>query len=346
MSFTLEELVVPADITPDWIAMVRVRNDVEADAVGNRDLSREPGELLPKWQNPLERKRAVLARVNGEVVARGVYETEADSPAAWVSVEVLPAFRERGIGSALHDRLVEFARTEGKTVMQDYVTERVSDATTVIPSPTGFGSVPRDTASSRFLLKHGYVLEQVGRMSRLELPVDVSALLREASAAAGPDYEIRSFTHGTPDDLLADMALLRQSMGSDAPSAGMETADVWTAERVRADDEAMKSSPRTMLTAMAHYLPTGEVAGYTEMDIPPENHRPIAQGDTIVLSAHRGHRLGMLLKVSNILRLSDVAPGHPAITSSNAEDNIHMLAVNEKIGFVAWASMGAWKKVL
>jgi hypothetical protein len=54
----------------------------------------------------------------------------------------------------------------------------------------------------------------------------------------------------------------------------------------------------------------------------------------------------MLLKVANINHLAEFAPGHPAITSSNAEDNTHMLAVNEAIGFVGWASMGAWKKDL
>ena len=346
MSFTIDELAIPSEVTHDWRAMVRVRNEVKAEAVGNSDLAIEPDELLPRWQNPHERKRAVVARVDGEIVARAVYETEDDSPAAWVSVEVLAPFRGRGIGSALHESVVEFARAEGKAVLQVYVTEAASTTTDVIPSPTGFGSVPRDVASSRFLVTHGYALEQVGRMSRLDLPVDVSALRQESMDAAGPAYALRGYLGRTPEELLSDIAALRQSMGTDAPSAGMETESEWTAERVRADDDAVASSPRTWLTVIAHHVPSGEVAGYTELDIPPERDRPVAQGDTIVLAAHRGHRLGMLLKVANIEQLEEVAPGHPAITSSNAEDNTHMLAVNEAVGFVAWASLGAWKKVL
>jgi len=346
MAFTVEEIVVPAEVTADWAAMVHLRNDVVAELVGNRDLSREPAELLPGWQNPHEVKRGVLARVDGEIVGRGVYETESDAAAAWVTVEVLPPFRGQGIGAALHERLLAYAREEGKTSMQKYVTEAVSDTEDVIPSPTGFGSVPRDTVSSRFLLKHGYVLEQVGRMSRLDLPLDVTAFLQQARDAAGPDYTVVTYTGRTPEHLLEDMALLRQSMGTDAPSAGMDNESIWTAERVRADDDAAELSPRTMLYAMVHHTPSGEVAGYTELDVPPETDRTVAQGDTIVVKAHRGHRLGMLLKVANIAALEAVAPGHPAITTSNAVDNVHMLAVNEAVGFTAWANMGAWKKEL
>lgn len=346
MTFTVDDLVVPAAVTPEWEAMVRLRNEIEAESVGNFDLAREPEELLPRWHNPLEHKRMVLARVGGQIVGRGVYETDAESPAAWVSVQVLPGHRNHGIGSALHERVVEFARSEGKTALQDYVIEKVSATTDVIPSPTGFGSVPRDSASTRFLLKLGYVLEQVGRMSRLDLPVDVSQRLTEAFETTGPDYAIRTYTGRTPEDLLDDIAVLRQSMGTDAPSAGLETETLWTAERVRADDDAFEASPRMLLTTVVHHLPTGEVAGYTEIDIPPETDRPVAQGDTIVVSSHRGHRLGMLLKVVNMARLQEVSPGHPSITSSNAEENRHMLAVNEAVGFIPWATMGAWKKTL
>ena len=346
MDVTVEELVVPVEPDADWIAMVRLRNDVVAEAVGSRDLSREPGELLPNWQNPHEVKHGLLARVDGRIVGRGVYETQSDASAAWVSIEVLPEFRGRGIGSALHERLHTYALEEGKTSMQKYLTEAFSDTTDVIPSPTGFGAVPRDRASSRFLLKHGYVLEQVGRMSRLNLPVDVSLHLQQARDAAGPDYTVVTYAGRTPEHLLEDMALLRQSMGTDAPSAGLDNESIWTAERVRADDDAYELSPRTMLFAMVHHSPTGEVAGYTELDVPPETDRAVAQGDTIVVKAHRGHRLGMLLKVANIAALEQVAPGHPAITTSNAVDNVHMLAVNEAVGFTAWATMGAWKKAL
>jgi len=61
---------------------------------------------------------------------------------------------------------------------------------------------------------------------------------------------------------------------------------------------------------------------------------------------HRGRRLGMLLKLANIEHLQRLRPGHPAIVTYNAEENRHMLDVNEAVGFVPIGREGAWKKTL
>jgi len=352
MKFRIEELAIPETVTDDWTEMVRVRNDIEALAVGNRDLAIEPDELLPHWLNPSEPKRLLVARVDGHIVARGIYEVSLEDfdTTAWLSVEVLDTYRRSGIGAALYDGLVLWARADGKTVLQAYVPQKASDTDDVIPSPTGFGSVPRDSDSTRFLLERGFVLGQVERMSRLDLPVDpglLARLLSEATDAAGPDYRIISWSGSTPDAYLADLALLRTRMGTDAPSGALDAdLSVYTAERVREEDRLLESSPRVRLTVLAQHIPTGEVAGFSELSVPPELHRPVSQEDTIVLTEHRGHRLGMLLKVANIAHLERERPGHPAITTFNAEENRFMLSVNEAVGFVAWGYEGGWRKEL
>jgi hypothetical protein len=85
---------------------------------------------------------------------------------------------------------------------------------------------------------------------------------------------------------------------------------------------------------------------FNELSVPPETTRPVSQRDTLVLREHRGNRLGMLLKVDNIQALTDTHPGHPAITTGNAEENRYMLDVNEAVGFVAMAYESAWKKIV
>jgi hypothetical protein len=54
----------------------------------------------------------------------------------------------------------------------------------------------------------------------------------------------------------------------------------------------------------------------------------------------------MLLKVANLAHLERVSPGHPSVTTFNAEENRHMLSVNETLGFVPIAYEGAWRRDL
>lgn len=54
----------------------------------------------------------------------------------------------------------------------------------------------------------------------------------------------------------------------------------------------------------------------------------------------------MLLKVGNVAHLQRVRPGHPSILTFNAEENRHMLSVNEAVGFEPFGYEGARKREL
>lgn len=354
--FTVDEPAVPAAPGAagwdDFRAATGVRNAVEADAYGTDELALSAEELLPYWLNQdYAPARMLVARVAGEIVARGVYETrpEASSDVAWLVVEVLPAFRRRGIGTALADRLESIAAEEGRVRALVYAASREAPSER-LPSPTGFGSVPLANPEVRFLLARGYTLEQVERGSRLPLPVDEGELARHldgASVASGPDYAVHRWADRTPERWLDDMALLRTRMTTDAPSAGLEEPeDVWTVQRLIEEEEAFAAGPRTTLTAVVEHLPSGRLAGFTELSVPAETTRAVHQEDTLVLKEHRGHRLGMLLKIANLQGLAAERPGHPSVITFNAEENRHMLAVNEAVGFVPIGYEGAWKRVV
>jgi GNAT superfamily N-acetyltransferase len=354
--FAIEEVAgppAPGSVdAADFAATVEVHNAVEADGYGTDELAYRTAEILPGWlDRSYEPKRLFAARVDDRIVARAVYETLASdrTRTAWLEVQVLPEFRRRGIGTALADLLESIAHSESRSKLIAYAVSKKGPGKR-LAAPTGFGSVPRGNPEVRFLLGRGYTLEQVERGSRLALPVD-EPVLREryefAAAAAGEDYTVHSWTDRAPERWRDDVAALHTTMSTDAPSAGLqEPEDLWTAERILDDERREASSPRTSLVSAVEHVPTGRLAGFTELVAPAELDRPVEQDDTLVVKEHRGHRLGMLLKVANILKLQREKPGHPAIITFNAEENRHMLDVNEAVGFVPIGYEGAWKKLL
>ena len=351
---SIDEVVIPADLAEphaaDFIDAIDVGNTVNATGFGTSDINYEPAEELPLFLNPRQPMRMLVARCDGRIVGRGIYETQTGDGAdsAWLVTQVLPGFRGRGIGTALGDAVEALAASDGKKKALVY-TPIAASSKRQLPSPTGFGSVDADHADTRFLLNRGYRLEQVERASRLTLPVSgLASLVAEAERASGADYRVHCWQRPTPERWREDLARMVTRMSTDAPSAGLEEPeDVWTVERIiEADERSERLSPRQRLTAAVEHIQSRRLVGFTELSVPRQVGRAVDQYATLVTREHRGHRLGMLLKVANLAHLDRVAPGHPSVITFNAEENRHMLDVNDAVGFVAIASESAWRKDL
>ena len=52
----------------------------------------------------------------------------------------------------------------------------------------------------------------------------------------------------------------------------------------------------------------------------------------------------MLLKIANLRALDAIVPAPQLVYTFNAEENRHMLDVNEAVGFRAVGHTGAWRK--
>ncbi len=353
-AFTIDEVVIPDDIRqPDafsFVVAIEVGNAVETIGYGTSDLNYEPVEALPHYLSPHEPIRMLVAKVDGRIVARGLYETRVGEAAdsAWLNAQVLPEFRGLGIGTALADAVEGLAASDNKKKALVYA-PIPSSSGSQLPSPTGFGSIDADHESTRFLQRRGYSFEQVERASRLTLPVDgLDELVVDAERASGTDYRVHFWERPTPERWREDLAHMATRMSTDAPTAGLEEPeDVWTVERlIETEERSMRLDPRRMLTAAVEHIPTGRLVAFTELSVPTQVGRAVDQWATLVVREHRGHRLGMLLKVANLAHLERVAPGHPSVMTFNAEENRHMLDVNEAVGFVPIASESAWRKDL
>lgn len=350
----IEELVIPASMDAPGAAafaeMVDVRNAIETQVMGTDALNCSARELLPVYQAQEDQPiRLFVARVGGRIVGRGIlsWQAEEGATASWVDVEVLPEHRRRGIGTALADHLSAIALASGRPTLQsDAIHTRPGTGRRVEP-PTGFGWLSADDPGARFLLGRGYRLEQVARISALRLPVDPALLAEQraaAQAAAGDDYRVVAWTGPTPAERVADIVTLKTRMSTDAPSADLDLSEErWDAGRVARWDRKLADSGRERLTVAAEHVPTGRLAGFNELYLPADRARPVSQEDTLVLAEHRGRRLGLLLKVANLQRLAEVSPSSPMVTTFNAEENRHMLDVNEAVGFVPIGYEGGWK---
>ncbi len=349
----IRELAIPDAVgAPGWVDFVTaigIHFGNEALSYGTDELAFTPAEalsLLLDQENQPTRLFAARDRERMVGVARYEVEPGDDPRTAWMMVDVLPGARQFGVGAALSEKLLGVARADGIRKSIVYAVSPYG-AGERVPSPTGFGSVPMDNPEVRFLVGAGYRLEQVVRASRLELPANVTLPLPSSIDPAGPEFALHSWVDRTPEKWLAEMASLRQVMSVEDSSAGLdEPEETWTVERLLAHEDRLAASPRTLLTTAVEHVPTGAIAGFTTLSVPSEPDRTIAQEDTLVRREHRGHRLGMLLKVANLVEVQRLAPGHPAVITFNAEENRHMLDINERVGFVPIGYEGAWRRDL
>lgn len=354
-TFSIQELSIPATLdepaATEFVEMVRVRNAIEADLLGSDALAYTPAELLPIYLAvDYEPKRIFVAKVDGRTVGRSIVEwsTADGTSSSWLVTEVLQQFRGRGIGAALFAEVENLAIASGRPTLQVEAMHTTTNGGERLACPTGFGDLPITDPGVQFLTHRGYRLEQIERASMLALPLDSASIDRafdQAIAAAGDTYSLLSWTGATPQQWVADLIILRTRMSTDAPYAGLDMdEEPWDEARIVSHDRTKSADGRVSLTVAVKDERTGRLAGFSELSVPADRSRPAQQDDTLVLAEHRGHRLGMLMKLANLIALQELRPLPPMITTFNAEENRHMLDVNEAIGFRPFGKAGCWRK--
>ncbi len=274
-------------------------------------------------------------------------------------VNVGAADRGRGIGTALAERAEAIARESGRRLIvswSDHAAEPPEptgpgDAPVLRP-PTGSGRIP-DDAASRFARRLGYALEQAERHSVLDLPADgalLDALEARAAAAAGREYRVVTWADAAPAEWVDACGVLFTRMSTDVPLGGLDVEeDVWDASRVRDFERTHAAAGHRLLVAAAEHVPTGTLAAFTVLVVRPgtgDDLDAVFQDATLALKEHRGHRLGMLVKVANVRAVRAAFPRAERIHTWNAEENGHMLAINVAMGFRAAGISAAWQKRL
>jgi GNAT superfamily N-acetyltransferase len=338
-----------------FIAASDLSNIVEREVWGNDDHC-HTAQTRFEGSRPSEyEERAMFLAYEGEqVVGKAVVDIPLTDnlQTGYAFVLVHPGCRRRGLGSALYEAVEAYARSRGRSTIMGWADHRAGFDKTddVLVPATGAGAFPAGSLAARFATSHGFTLAQVDRCS--VLPVDwdratLDTLAADAAQTAGQDYELVDWVDRCPDDLLEQYAQLRRTMSTDVPMGELDwEVEVWDGARVRESEHRLAREGGSSLVRAVLHRPSGQLIGHTILERRSEKPDTVYQEDTLVLSSHRGHRLGMWLKAANLLAVVDVWPEIRRIYTWNAEENRHMLAVNLELGFVPEGYTAAWQKKL
>jgi GNAT superfamily N-acetyltransferase len=185
---------------------------------------------------------------------------------------------------------------------------------------------------------------------RLDLTaLDVAAhdtLLADARDHA-TDYILVQWISPMPDEHLVDCAVLEGRMSTDMPLDDLQwEPEVYDSERLRRRNETVAARGIRQYSSAAQHTATGELVGMSTLARLATLHEHVDQWETIVLEEHRGHRLGMLLKIENLRFARREEPQLRFIDTVNADSNVAMLRVNHALGFEAVRPWGEWELLL
>ena len=169
-------------------------------------------------------------------------------------------------------------------------------------------------------------------VTRLDQPRLDDSLAEAYRRAAG--YRLVRWRGAAPEEYVADVAYLEGRLLIDAPLGDLEwEPEQVDAERIRGTEGRSRRGaaavpPRRACTRR----PAGWSPGHCSTWAPTADWHAWQQ-ITLVDPAHRGHRLGLLVKIENLRYVLAHEPALRAIDTWNAASNSYMIAINEQLGF-------------
>ena len=229
---------------------------------------------------------------------------------------VHPAVRRRGIGRELARHAAQRAAENERSILDSVVIE--------------------DSAGDAFAGRLGAKLsiEEVRRVQDLRaITPGTIASLRETAARAAAGYSLVTWTGAVPDEYCGQVAGVFNAF-NDAPRGEGVEDEEWDADRIRErTGRTLRAGHHRGYTVAALHDASGEMAAITQIVIAPEHPEWAYQQLTAVTRPHRGHRLGLLVKIAMLEWLASAEPQIERIATGNAAANEHMIAVNEMLGY-------------
>jgi GNAT superfamily N-acetyltransferase len=354
----LVEIDPGSPLFPD---MVRLLEDVDRETVGDA-FEPQPVEFhAASWRTANGRQHAwgvVVDRPDGPELAgtAKAYLPQRDNThLVELEIAVAPAHRHQGLGRTLLGAVTALARAEGRTTVVSGTGYRPDPAEAwalherAVADPAVSTAPTVDHLGASFARACGARLVQTEVRSQVALPVDATVLADVEAETAGraTGYSTRAWTGMPPDDLLDDRALLAERMSTDPPLGDLDwRPETWDAERIRETQADWARRGITVVGAGAVHDATGRMVAFSEVGRDERTPTIAYQFDTIVDPAHRGHRLGIVVKAANLRAVEAAWPEVTRVQTWNALENGPMLRVNRAMGFVPVGLYSLWQLTL
>ncbi|HEX4061524.1 MAG TPA: GNAT family N-acetyltransferase [Streptosporangiaceae bacterium] len=245
----------------------------------------------------------------------------------WAHIDLLvaPGQRRHGIGVALLRHAVMRAADQGRAKL-------VCD--TMV-----------DSAGEAFAAATGAdrgVIEVRRKLDVADLPAGRLDVLREQAEAGSAGYSIVTWFGLIPEEYMAKVASVVNAM-ADAPHNPGEEPEVQDADRIREGEALDRIQKNRAYSVAAICDQTGEMAGLTRIVVDPPRPNWGFQQLTAVVRAHRGHRLGLRVKIAMMDWLVQAEPQLKHIITGNAAANGHMIGINEDMGYRVLDHWQSWE---
>ncbi len=323
MSITVTQINSPDDQPEDFQALVEV---CHADrAVRNPDdPPSSPAEIAADVfvRAPGCKGVVFVARIDGVAAGAAWTFTESEpgdeNQVSFVEVLVNPRLKRQGVATSLLQQVVPSLIQLGQNSIVAYVCAEVAHEAGVALCEK-LGLTPR-------------LEERCSRVDVGQIDEELMASWIADAVVRAEGYRLEQWEGVCPEPLAQPWSEAVAAM-EDEPTDELDlNLFTRTVDEQRELDEGRRSSGFRLYRSLV-LSPEGEAAAMSMMLVHRDRPQIGHQGDTGVLAAHRGKRIGRWVKAVNYQLVRQAHPELRAIETYNAQSNAWMLDINVAMGF-------------
>lgn len=242
-------------------------------------------------------------------------------------INVLPEFRQQGIGSQLLALVANVARRAERPMLQAHTSGRIA-------------------AGEAFMMRLGAVkgLEsRVNQLDLVELDLEVFRGLIDDAARRADEFDLLFWTGPYPEEHIEAIAELHNVINHQ-PRGTLEAKDIhFTPDHVRVIEHQAFANGAERWSLYAKEKTTGKFAGFTQVYWHPNRPTLLQQSFTGVFPEYRNRGLGRWLKIAMLEKVITQRSHIRFVRTDNANSNAAILRINTLLGFKNYSASTTWQ---